>query len=54
MDKYVNIVAGGNEKLRYTSFSQLVIFQAHPNKPYFRCHSSDENKDELYKLVVSV
>jgi hypothetical protein len=47
-----NVVAGGNEKLRYVAFSQLIIIQQCPDTPYFRCHSSDADKEELLKLAL--
>lgn len=47
-----NVVAGGNEKLRYVAFSQLIIAQEHPDKPYFRNHSSDDGNEALLELVL--
>ena len=47
-----NVVAGGNEKLRYVSFTQLIIAQAHPDKPYYRCHSSDTDDEALLDMVL--
>ncbi len=47
-----NVVAGGNEKLRYVDFSQLIIAQQHPDKPYYRNHSSDDGNEDLLKLVL--
>jgi|GEM_PF-4844520 len=47
-----NVVAGGNEKLRYVAFSQLIIAQAHTDKPYFRESGSDSDKSVLLSLVL--
>lgn len=47
-----NVVAGGNEKLRYVSFDQLIISEAHTDKPYYRSHSSDSDSDALLKLIL--
>ncbi|MEI7668607.1 MAG: hypothetical protein WCJ33_00815 [Pseudomonadota bacterium] len=48
-----NLVAGGNEKLCYVAFSQLIIAQAHPEKPYFSESSSDSDKVKLLSMVLS-
>ena len=47
----VNIVAGGNEKLRYVSFDQLVISQAHPDKPFCRSVCTDDSKEYCLSLI---
>lgn len=46
-----NLVAGGKEKHNYAAFSQLVIAQAHPDKPCYRYASSDAETAELLELV---
>ena len=51
-DEVFNVVAGGNEKLHYVAFSQLIIAQAHPDKPYFSNHGSDSDKSVLLGLVL--
>jgi len=48
-----NVVAGGNEKLRYVAFNQLIIAQAYPDKPYFSNHGSDSDKSVLLSLVLA-
>lgn len=47
-----NVVAGGNEKLRYVSFNQLIIAQEHPDKPYYGHHSSDADNEALLEQVL--
>ena len=47
----LNVVAGCNEKLLYVSFDQLVIAQAHPDKPYYRVRSVGMDTQELLELV---
>jgi len=49
----VNVVAGGNEKLRYVSFDQLIIAQEHPDSPYFGIISSDDDDHVLLARVLS-
>jgi hypothetical protein len=49
----VNVVAGGNEKLRYVSFDQLIIAQEYPNSPYFSSINSDDNNYVLLTKVLS-
>jgi len=47
------VLAGGNEKLRYVSFDQLIIAQEHPDKPYYEHYSSDDDNGRLIKLVLA-
>ena len=47
------VLAGGNEKLRYVSFDQLIIAQEHPDKPYYEYFGSDDDDERLIKLVLA-
>ncbi|MGE3818894.1 MAG: hypothetical protein AB7I30_05620 [Isosphaeraceae bacterium] len=47
----VNIVAGGNEKLRYVSFTQLIVAADHPERFVCRGVSSDWSKAECLDLI---
>jgi hypothetical protein len=44
-----SVTAGGNEKLRYVSFDQLIIAQEHPKDPLYEHYSSDDGDDVLLK-----
>jgi len=46
-----SVTAGGNEKLRYVSFDQLIIAQEHPKEPLYEHYSSDDGTDVLLKRV---
>lgn len=46
-----SVTAGGNEKLRYVSFDQLIIAQEHPTEPHFEHYSSDDGNDVLLKRM---
>ena len=46
-----SVTAGGNEKLRYVSFDQLIIAQEHPKEPLYEHYSSDDGNDVLLKRV---
>jgi hypothetical protein len=46
-----SVTAGGNEKLRYVSFDQLIIAQEHPNDPLYEHYSSDDGNDVLLKRL---
>ena len=48
-----NLVSGGNEKLRYVAFDQLIITQAHPDKPYYNSIRSDDDGETLLALVLA-
>ena len=45
------VTAGGNEKLRYVSFDQLIIAQQHPKEPLYERYSSDDANDVLLARV---
>jgi len=47
-----SVTAGGNEKLRYVSFDQLIIAQEYPKEPLYEHYSSDDGNDVLLKRVV--
>lgn len=40
------VIAGGNEKLRYVGYSELIIAQD-IDKPHFQVHYSDDSNDTL-------
>lgn len=40
-NEFVNIVAGGNEKLRYCAFDQVIIHKDYPDQPVTQCISSE-------------
>lgn len=46
-----SVTAGGNEKLRYVSFDQLIIAQEHPQEPLYEHYSSDDGNDVLLKRL---
>jgi hypothetical protein len=46
-----SVMAGGNEKLRYVSFDQLIIAQEHPKDPLYEHYSSDDGNDVLLKRL---
>jgi hypothetical protein len=46
-----SVTAGGNEKLRYVSFDQLIIAQEHPKDPFYEHYSSDDGNDLLLKRL---
>lgn len=46
-----SVTAGGNEKLRYVSFDQLIIAQEHPKEPLYEHYSSDDGNDVLLKRL---
>jgi hypothetical protein len=46
-----SVTAGGNEKLRYVSFDQLIIAQEHPKEPLYQYFSSDDGNDVLLKRL---
>lgn len=47
----VNIVACGNENYRYAFYDQLVIAKSHPDKPVYRCGTSDLDYEGCLKLI---
>jgi len=46
-----SVIAGGNEKLRYVLFDRLIIAQDHPDKPYVKHYSSEDDHELLLKQV---
>jgi len=48
-----SVTAGGNEKLRYVSFDQLIVAQEHPKEPLYEHYSSDDGNDVLLKRLRS-
>jgi hypothetical protein len=46
-----SVTAGGNEKLRYVSFDQLIIAQEHPKEPLYQHYSSSDGNDLLLARV---
>jgi hypothetical protein len=46
-----SVTAGGHEKLRYVSFDQLIIAQAHPKEPLYRHYSSNDGNDALLRRL---
>lgn len=46
-----SVTAGGNEKLRYASFDQLIVAQEHPKEPLYEHYSSDDGNDVLLKRI---
>lgn len=46
-----SVTSGGNEKLRYVSFDQLIIAQEHPTEPLYEYRSSEDGNDVLLKRL---
>lgn len=46
-----SVTSGGNEKLRYVSYDQLIIAQEHPDQPLYEYRSSQDDNDVLLKRV---
>lgn len=47
----LSVVAGGNEKLRYVSYDQLIIAKAYPEHPIYRIVTSDADHATLMGIV---
>ncbi len=47
----LSVVAGGNEKLRYVSYDQLIIVKAYAEHPVYRTVTSEENHATLIGIV---
>jgi hypothetical protein len=45
------VVGGGNEKLRYVSYDQLIIAKAYPEHPIYRIVTSDADHATLIRVV---
>lgn len=47
----VNIVACGHENYRYAFFDQLIIAKAYPDRPIYRCGTSDLDYEGCMRLI---
>jgi hypothetical protein len=47
----VNIVACGHEDYRYSFFDQLIIAKAYPDRPIYRCGTSDLDYEGCMRLI---
>lgn len=50
-DEMLAVVGGGNEKLRYVSYDQMIIAKAYPEHPTYRIVTSEDDHATLMAIV---